>query len=105
MCLFSSMPFYGSPPNFSSTKLPVLKPASGRLFSYKVTFATPTSSFGSPLQTQTIFEDSFFKAPFLESTTDRRETLVKENRCFFGAAIAESVVVYTSTSLKFLTAR
>ena len=44
--------FYGSPPNFSLTKSPMLKLAPGQFSSNTVPLATPTSSSDSPLCTQ-----------------------------------------------------
>ena len=51
---FRSVPgpesFYGSPPDFSLTKSPVLKPDPGRISSNTVLLTTSMSSFDSPLQ-------------------------------------------------------
>ena len=74
--------YYGSPPNSSLTKSPVIKPLPpGRISWHTVPVATPATSFDSPLQTRKYAKVLFFIASFLVSSS--QETFVKEYRCFW----------------------
>ena len=83
--------YYGSPPNFSLTKPPVLKPASGRMSWNTVYIDTPTSSFDSPLQNKEMYGNVLLLASFPVSSS--RKTSVKENLWCLGGTIVESVTL------------
>ena len=76
--------FYDSPPNFPSTKSPVLKPAPGRTSSNTVPLATTTSSIDSPLQTRKYVMILVFIATFLACVSISHETFVFEENRWFG---------------------
>ena len=77
-------PVCGCPPNFSSTKSPVLKPAPGRISWNTVFLDTPRSSIVRRLHKRK-YTDTFFSiVSFLVSSSRDDETIVKENRRCWG---------------------
>ena len=81
--------FYGGPPNFSSTKLPVLKSAPGRISCKYGAPSHPDATVRKSLANKTIFEYVVFIASFLVSSS--QETCVEEIAGFGGGAIVESI--------------
>ena len=71
-----------APPNYSLTKLPVLKPAPGRTSWNKVPLATPKPSFNSFSQTRKHVKIFVFIEYFVVWSS--HETFVKKHRRFRG---------------------
>ena len=88
--LFLYDPFYGRPPNFSSTKSPASKPAPSRISWNTVSLDTPRSSIVRRLHTRKNTDTYFSIVSFLVSSS--HETIAYENRRCWGGAIVESVI-------------
>ena len=83
--------FYSSPPNFSLTKFPVLKPTHGRVSCNTVPLATHPDVIGrQAFAHNKMYDDAFFIASFLVSSTALKRSL-KKVAGFLWGAIVESV--------------